>query len=63
MSKRLRRPWYGLDRELDELERTDPRVRAARKALNDLPAQEARHRRHIEARRKVGKRPIPEEDR
>jgi hypothetical protein len=56
-------PWLGLERELDELERKDPKVRAARKALDDLPAQLARHDRHIAARKAVGKRKIPEDDR
>ena len=55
-------PWRGLERELDDLERKDRKVAAARKALDDLPAQEARHARHIAARKAVGKRPIPEDD-
>jgi len=56
------KPWLGLQRELDELERKDPKVREARKRLDDLPNQQARHDRHIAARKAVGKRKVPEED-
>lgn len=55
-------PWRGLERELIDLERKDPKVAAARKALDELPEQEARHARHMAARKAVGKRPVPEDD-
>jgi hypothetical protein len=58
----IQRPWLGLDRELDELERKDPKVAAARKQLDDLPEQQARHERHLAARKAVGKRQPPEEE-
>jgi len=45
-----------LEAELRKLEQTDPAVKAAREALDDLPNQFARMDRHDEARRIVGKR-------
>jgi hypothetical protein len=57
------KPWLGLERELDELEKQDPKVRAAREALDRLPDENARHERHLAARKAVGKRKPPEEDR
>jgi hypothetical protein len=56
------RPWLGLDRELTELERADPKVRAAREALDRVPDAQASHERHIAARRAVGKRAVPEDE-
>lgn len=50
----------NLQRELDELEKQDPKVRAAKKRLDDLPDQMARYERHLAARKAVGKRKMPE---
>jgi hypothetical protein len=58
----MNQPWLGLQRELDELERHDPKVREARKRLDDLPNQQARYERHLAARKAVGKRKLPEEE-
>jgi hypothetical protein len=57
------KPWFGLERELDELERKDPAVQEARRRLNQLPDEMARHERHLAARKAVGKRKLPEEER
>jgi hypothetical protein len=59
----IQRPWLGLQRELDELERADPKVAAAKKRLDDLPDALARHERHLAARKAVGKRKPPEDER
>lgn len=48
-----------LAEELAELERTDPEVAAARKALDELPEVFARYERHMAARKAVGVRPTP----
>lgn len=53
--------WRGLDAELDELEASDPAVRAAKERLNRLPDTFARYERHMAARRAVGKRAVPED--
>ena len=50
-----------LQQELDELERTDPEVRAAAARLRDLPEAFARTERHLAARRAVGVRKPPKE--
>lgn len=52
-------PWYGLEAELRMLEAHDPKVRAARAALDNLPESFDRHERHMAARRKVGIRAMP----
>ena len=54
--------WLGLERELDELERRDPKVREARRKLDQVPDELARHERHMAARKAVGRRKVPEED-
>ena len=46
----------GLQRELEELERTDPAVREARRSFDELPEKFARHERHMAARAAVGVR-------
>lgn len=53
---RKRRPFAGLQAELDELERTDPAVAEARRRCDELPEAFARMDRHEAARRQVGKR-------
>lgn len=53
--------WYGLEAELIELERTDPKVRAARERINQLPDVIARRERHLAARKAVGKRKMPDD--
>jgi hypothetical protein len=53
---RKRRPFAGLQAELDELERTDSAVKKARQSLNELPEVFARMDRHEAARRQVGVR-------
>ena len=45
-----------LEKELAKLEETDPEVKVAREALDDLPNQFARMDRHNEARKAVEKR-------
>lgn len=50
-----------LQQELDELERTDPEVRAAASRLRDLPEAFARTERHMAARKAVGMRKPPQE--
>jgi hypothetical protein len=57
------KPWLGLERELQELEARDPAVQEARRRLNQLPDEMARHERHLAARKAVGKRKLPEEER
>ncbi|MEN6544509.1 MAG: hypothetical protein ABFE07_00535 [Armatimonadia bacterium] len=47
-----------LSEALDELERTDPEVAEARRLLDELPEEFARHERHMAARRAVGKRKV-----
>lgn len=49
---------HGLEAELRKLEQTDPAVKAAREALDDLPNQFARMKRHDDARRAAGKREV-----
>jgi hypothetical protein len=58
----IQRPWLGMERELDELERKDPKVAEARKRLDGVAAEQARYERHLAARKAVGKRALPEED-
>jgi len=53
--------WRGLDAELDDLEKSDPAVRAAKERLNQLPETFARYERHMAARRAVGVRAVPED--
>lgn len=53
-------PWYGLEAELRMLEQHDPKVRAAREALDNLPDQFARSERHLAARKAVGVRAMPD---
>lgn len=54
--------WRGLEAELDELEASDPAVRAAKQRLKELPDTAARYERHMAARRAVGKRAVPDEE-
>ena len=54
--------WLGLEAELAYLERVDPVVRKSRERLDDLAEQEARRRRHLAARKAVGKRAMPKEE-
>lgn len=58
----IRRKLRGLRAELEALEATDPKVAAARRRLDELAIDFARYDRHMAARRAVGKRPVPEED-
>jgi hypothetical protein len=58
----IRRKLRGLRGELEALEATDPKVAAARRRLDELAIDFARYDRHMAARRAVGKRPVPEED-
>lgn len=55
------KPWRGLQAELDELEGKDPKVREARRRLDELPDDTDRYKRHMAARKKVGKRPLPDD--
>jgi hypothetical protein len=53
-----RKSW--LRKELEQLERTDPDVAAARARLDEAPEDIARYERHMAARKAVGKRALPE---
>lgn len=58
-----RRRLRGLRGELEALEATNPEVAEARRRFEDVLGDIARHERHLAARRAVGKRAMPEEDR
>jgi hypothetical protein len=61
-----RRRWYSLQFELDALERSDPEVAKAKRRIYDAKegtlARIERHKRHLAARKAVGKRKMPEDD-
>lgn len=56
MTRKTRRRMYGLQRDLDELERTDPEVAQARAALDRLYESFGRRDRHMAARKAIGVR-------